>query len=177
MVHIPTDQHPRNGCYFLLFFSEKQFFSGSYQVLLGLLGSSQVLLGFLGSSQVLLRFFSGSSRVLLRFFSAKKKFAQTQFGGVPKIEMDVLQTSNTTPLGIGRFWRVYFTISRFLCFGFFLSTLLHRFGPLRSKIAPGGSQNMSDAKYFFGLYLDATDMYTAQFLARLVKMWWSELKS
>ena len=93
-----------------------RFYSGSYQVLLGLLGSYQVLLGFLGSTQVLLRFFSGSSRVLLRFLSAQNKFAQTSFGRVPKIEMDVLQTSNTTPLGIGRFRRVYFTISRFLCF-------------------------------------------------------------
>ena len=67
-------------------------------------GSTQVLIRFFSSStQVLMRFLSGSYEVLIKFLSAQNKFAQTSFGRVLKIEMDVLQTSNTTPLGIGRF--------------------------------------------------------------------------
>ena len=137
---------------FFTFFSEKQFFSGSYQVLLGFLsgstrvirffsGSTRLLRFYSGSTQVLLRFFSGSSRVLLRFLSAQNKFAQTSFGRVLKIEMDVLQTSNTTPLGIGRFWRVYFTISRFLCFWFFSE---RTFAPFWSPTAKNRSRGVSE---------------------------------
>ena len=71
---------------------------------------------FLTSSsyEVLMRFLSGSYQVLMRFLSAQNKFSQTQFGRVPKMEMDVMQTSNTIPIGIIRLWRVYFTVSCFL---------------------------------------------------------------
>ena len=63
--------------------------------------------------------------------------------------MDVLQTSNTTPLGIGRFWRVYFTISRFLCFGFFSE---HTFAPFWSPTVKNRSRGVSEhvrCKIFF----------------------------
>ena len=53
---------------------------------------------------------------------------------------------------------------------------LYRFGHLRSKIAPGGYQNMSDAKTVLGSSPDATDVSTTQFSASLLKNWSAELK-
>ena len=100
---------------------DKQFFSGSYQVLISFLGSYQVLIRFLSGSYQLLRFLSGSyqvliaeknprrtwEEVLLRFLSEKKTVVSGMLVSGDVYHSPILFTWYAFPL-----WKLTLQVSR-----------------------------------------------------------------
>ena len=104
----------------------------------------------------------------------QNRIAQRQFGVVPNIETHVLQTSNRTPIEIGCFWRVPIALSSFRNF---LNPLLCCFENSISKSLQRGIRTCPIFFKKIGSDPNSIDMYTAQFLARLMKNCWSELET